>query len=138
MKKFIIVVVLILATSANAEIFKCEDAAGKAVYQNTPCPDDKGQFIDLKKNTKISVEEYKKNKEKEEARIKIELEEAEKIRKQQAESYPTYTDSTSGYSSSSRYSGSRSIYTGPRGGRYYYNSSGNKTYVGRGRSGRRR
>lgn len=26
-------------------------------------------------------------------------------------------------------SGSKTIHTGPRGGRYYYNSSGNKTYV---------
>ena len=39
-----------------------------------------------------------------------------------------YTDSTYGGRS---YSGGKTIHTGPRGGRYYYNSSGNKTYVRR-------
>lgn len=30
-----------------------------------------------------------------------------------------------------KYSGSRTIYTGPRGGKYYINSKGNKTYIKR-------
>jgi Ni/Co efflux regulator RcnB len=42
---------------------------------------------------------------------------------------------TSGYrardysSGAYNYGGGRTIYTGPRGGQYYYNSYGNKTYV---------
>ena len=127
MKKIVIAIVLCFSISANAEIFKCADAEGKIVYQNKPCPNDKGYFFDLDKNTKISVEEYKKNKEKEEARIKEELEAAKNREEQQAKSSSTYTSSTS--STNSTYSGGRSIHTGPRGGRYYYNSSGNRTYV---------
>jgi endonuclease YncB( thermonuclease family) len=38
-----------------------------------------------------------------------------------------------GYSSDFSYGGHGPIQTGPRGGRYYINSNGNKTYVGRGR-----
>lgn len=132
-KRILVAVALFISISANAEIFKCIDVVGKIIYQNKPCPEDEGQFIDLNKNIKISVREYKKNKEKEEARIKMELEEAEKMQKQQAELYSTYTGSTPGYTSNSTYSNSKSIHTGPRGGRYYYNSSGNKTYVSGGR-----
>ncbi|WP_242084217.1 HNH endonuclease signature motif containing protein [Aestuariivivens sediminis] len=44
-------------------------------------------------------------------------------------SVPTYTPSYSSYKYSS--SSSRTIQTGPRGGRYYINSNGNKTYVKR-------
>jgi hypothetical protein len=42
----------------------------------------------------------------------------------------TYSAPTSTYSSPS-YSSSRTIYTGSRGGQYYINSNGNKTYVSR-------
>ncbi len=128
MKKFVIAMTLYVSLSANAEVFKCVDAEGKTVYQNTPCLNDKGYFVDLDKNTKMSVEEYKKKKEQEEARIKKELETAKEIEKQQANSSSHYyTNSTS----SSVYSSGRTIHTGPRGGRYYYNSKGNKTYVRR-------
>lgn len=41
---------------------------------------------------------------------------------------PTYTPPVTTYSSPS-YSSSQTIYTGPRGGQYYINSNGNKTYV---------
>jgi len=41
--------------------------------------------------------------------------------------YSTYTAPT--YSSTSTYTPSKTIYTGPRGGRYYINSNGNKTYI---------
>ncbi|WP_199741558.1 hypothetical protein [Flavobacterium sp. GSP6] len=41
---------------------------------------------------------------------------------------PTYTAPTTTYSTPS-YSSSNTIYTGPRGGQYYINSNGNKTYV---------
>lgn len=41
---------------------------------------------------------------------------------------PTYTPPATNYSSPS-YSSSQTIYTGPRGGQYYINSNGNKTYV---------
>lgn len=44
-------------------------------------------------------------------------------------SVPTYTPSYSSYNYAS--SSSRTIHTGPRGGRYYINSNGNKTYVKR-------
>lgn len=44
-------------------------------------------------------------------------------------SVPTYTPSYSNYNYSS--ASSRTIHTGPRGGRYYINSNGNKTYVKR-------
>lgn len=123
MKKIVAAMVLCVSLSANAEIFKCVDAEGKTVYQNTPCPNDKGYFVDLDKNTKVSVEEYKKNKEKEQERVKQEFEAAKKLEEQQSSYSTHYTDST--------YSGGRAIHTGPRGGRYYYNSSGNKTYVRR-------
>ena len=46
---------------------------------------------------------------------------------------PTYTPPVTTYSSSSysspSYNSSQTIYTGPRGGQYYINSNGNKTYV---------
>ncbi len=115
MKKIFIAMALCFSLSANAQVFKCVDSEGKTVYQNNkPCSDDKGHFIDLGKNTNIPIEEYKKD----EARIKQELEASEKRRnQQQSDSYSPY------------YSGGRAIHTGPRGGRYYYNSSGNKTYV---------
>lgn len=135
MKKIAAVMVLCVSLSANAEVFKCVDAEGKTVYQNTPCPSDKGYFVDLDKNTKVSIEEYKKNKEKEQERIKQEFEAAKKIEEQQNSYSSHYPDSTySGRSYSGRsYSGGKTIHTGPRGGRYYYNSSGNKTYVSGGR-----
>ena len=41
---------------------------------------------------------------------------------------PTYTAPTTTYSTPS-YSASPTIYTGPRGGTYYINSNGNKSYV---------
>lgn len=41
----------------------------------------------------------------------------------------TYTSST--YVAPPSYSSSTTIYTGPRGGTYYINSNGNKTYVSR-------
>lgn len=132
MNKIIIAIALCVSLSANAEVFKCVDADGKAVYQNTPCPNDTGYFVDLDKNTKMSVEEYKKNKEQE--RLKQESEAAKRIEEQQSNSYSTYyTGSTSGSTSrsSSTHSSGRTIHTGPRGGRYYFNSSGNKTYVRR-------
>ena len=132
MKKIIVAIALCISLSANAEVFKCADAGGKTVYQNTPCPNDNGYFVDLDKNTKISVEEYKKNQEQE--RLKQEFEAAKRIEEQQSNLYSNqYTGPTSGSTSrpSTSYSGSRTIYTGPRGGRYYYNSSGNKTYVRR-------
>lgn len=44
-------------------------------------------------------------------------------------STPTYSSSTS-YSTPS-YSSSNTIYTGSRGGQYYINSNGNKTYLSR-------
>lgn len=44
-------------------------------------------------------------------------------------SSPSY--SSDSYSPSSSGSSSRTIYTGPRGGRYYINSNGNKTYIKR-------
>ena len=43
-------------------------------------------------------------------------------------SAPTYSTLTRTYSSPS-YSSSRTIYTGSRGGKYYINSNGNKSYV---------
>ncbi|HSD07663.1 hypothetical protein [Flavobacterium sp.] len=43
-------------------------------------------------------------------------------------STPTYTVPSTTYSSSS-YSSSNTIYTGSRGGQYYINSNGNKTYI---------
>ena len=132
MKRIVITIALCLSFTANAEVFKCVDAGGKTVYQNTPCPNDTGYFVDLDKNTKMSVEEYKKNKEQE--RIKQESEAAKIIKEQQSNSSSTYyTGSTSGSTlrSNSTYSSGRTIHTGPRGGRYYYNSSGNKTYVRR-------
>ena len=42
-----------------------------------------------------------------------------------------FDTSSDGYSPSSSSSGSRTIYTGPRGGRYYINKNGNKTYIKR-------
>lgn len=42
--------------------------------------------------------------------------------------YPTTTYSTPSYSTPS-YNSSNTIYTGSRGGQYYINSNGNKTYV---------
>lgn len=42
----------------------------------------------------------------------------------------TYSAPTTNYSTPS-YSSSRTIYTGSRGGQYYINSNGNKTYVNR-------
>ena len=138
MKQIITPMVLLFSLSANAEFFKSLDANGKTTYQNTPCPDDKGYFFDLDKNTKISVEEYKKKKEQEQERLKQEFEAAKKTEEQKSKSYPNYytgptSGSTSGATSksSSTYSGGRTIHTGPRGGKYYYNSSGNKTYVRR-------
>nr|WP_314896933.1 hypothetical protein [uncultured Flavobacterium sp.] len=45
-------------------------------------------------------------------------------------SAPTYNSSYSSTSySTPSYSSSQTIYTGPRGGTYYINSNGNKTYV---------
>lgn len=41
---------------------------------------------------------------------------------------PTYTPTVTTYSTPS-YSSSQTIYTGSRGGQYYINSNGNKTYV---------
>lgn len=41
---------------------------------------------------------------------------------------PTYTAPTTTYSTPS-YSSTQTIYTGPRGGTYYINSNGNKSYV---------
>jgi len=38
-------------------------------------------------------------------------------------------DTTRGYYGQSSYGGSHTIHTGPRGGQYYYNSKGKKTYV---------
>lgn len=130
MKKIVATMVLCVSLLANAEVFKCVDAEGKTVYQNTPCPNDKGYFFDLDKNTKVSVEEYKKNKEKEQERMKQEFEAAKKLEEQQSSYSTDYTGSTYGGRS---YSGGKTIHTGPRGGRYYYNSSGNKTYVSGGR-----
>ena len=43
-------------------------------------------------------------------------------------SAPTYTN-TSTYSSPTYYSSSTPVYTGPRGGQYYINSNGNKSYI---------
>ena len=45
-------------------------------------------------------------------------------------SAPTYTTPTATYSTPSN-SSTQTIYTGSRGGQYYINSNGNKTYVGR-------
>ncbi len=131
MNKIIIAIALCVSLSANAEVFKCVDADGKTAYQNTPCPNDTGYFVDLDKNTKMSVDEYKKNKEQE--HLKQEFEAAKRIEEQQSNSSSNYyTGPTSSTSRSiPNYSGSRTIHTGPRGGRYYYNSSGNKTYVRR-------
>lgn len=42
---------------------------------------------------------------------------------------PTYYSSTSSSTSSSSSSTSRNIQTGPRGGQFYINSNGNKTYI---------
>lgn len=43
----------------------------------------------------------------------------------------TYTQSytTPSYSATPTYSSGNTVYTGPRGGQYYINSNGNKTYV---------
>lgn len=41
------------------------------------------------------------------------------------------SENTSTTQKSSSYSGDRTIYTGPRGGQYYYNSKGNKVYIKR-------
>lgn len=45
----------------------------------------------------------------------------------QLEPLPSHTATVPGYSGSS--SSSNTIYTGPRGGRYYINKNGNKTYI---------
>ena len=73
MKKITIAIALCLSLSANAEVFKCVDAGGKIVYQDKPCPDDKGYFVDLEKGTNKSVEEYKKNMEQEQTHYSAEF-----------------------------------------------------------------
>ncbi|OYU83011.1 MAG: hypothetical protein CFE24_13205 [Flavobacterium sp. BFFFF2] len=46
-------------------------------------------------------------------------------------SYSTSTYSTPSYYSTPTYSAPTPVYTGPRGGNYYINSNGNKTYLRR-------
>lgn len=41
----------------------------------------------------------------------------------------SYNNSSSNYPTSSSYESNRTIYTGSRGGQYYINSNGNKTYI---------
>lgn len=46
-----------------------------------------------------------------------------------APTYSTSTYSSSTYSSTPTYTPAKTVYTGPRGGQYYINSNGNKTYI---------
>jgi hypothetical protein len=53
-----------------------------------------------------------------------------KVKEEISTNSSSYHQSTKSYSSgSSFYSGSKAIHTGPRGGQYYINKNGNKTYV---------
>lgn len=44
---------------------------------------------------------------------------------------PSYNSSANSYATPSHHTETRAIHTGPRGGKYYINSHGNKTYVRR-------
>ena len=126
MKIQFILMAVITAVSMpiHAEVFKCVGTNGNAVYQNTPCPKDEGVYIDLDKNTKMSMDEYKKNKKA--------LEAAKRREEQEATSSSTYSIPSSTYIPSSS-SGSRDVYV-----RGYTRKDG--TYVRpytRSRSGRR-
>ncbi len=44
---------------------------------------------------------------------------------------PVYNSTPTNYNSAPSYSSTNTLYTGPRGGTYYINSSGNKSYVSR-------
>lgn len=110
MKMLIIVMALFISLSVNAEVFRCQDSEGKITYQNKPCPDDKGYVVNLDKNTKMTVEEYKK---KEQERLEKEFELAKQREAQKPSSSSSYSSPSSNYSSSTytpSYSSSKTVH----------------------------
>ncbi|MFA6163139.1 MAG: DUF4124 domain-containing protein [Methylobacter sp.] len=58
MKTAIFLLLAVITSSVNAEIFKCESAAGKIEYQSTPCPPTAHQHvIEIKKEDPRRLEE---------------------------------------------------------------------------------
>lgn len=111
MKIKILLAALMLTTAPAWAINKCTGPDGKISYQDSDCPDGKGETLKISEDS--SAGDYP--------------------------SYGYGSSSYGGSRNSAgavqtgRSSGDNTIHTGPRGGHFRYTSSGSKAYVGKGK-----
>lgn len=104
-KKLILFIIinLCLSVAYSGDFYKCLNEKGQTVFSDKKCAENAEKF-NIKEEKDYENSTY-------------------------SSGSGTYSGSVP--SSSTSYSRSRVIHTGPRGGKYYYNSSGNKTYIKR-------